>query len=33
VNEKSYDFRSIIGKGEQGGIFIKIPLEQWKDTV
>jgi hypothetical protein len=33
MNEKSDNFRNIIGIGEQGGISLKIPLKQWKDTV
>jgi hypothetical protein len=33
MNEKSDNFQNIIGKGKQGGIFIKTPLKQWKCTV
>lgn len=31
MNEKFGNFLNIIGKGERGGIFLK--MKQWKDTV
>lgn len=33
MNGKFGNFLNIIGNSERGGIFLKIPIKQWKDTV